>query len=58
MYLFFGKHDQIIPSSIGKKFQKGMKKHISFFIIDSGHRLLKENIFQEVAGKSGLFKQV
>ena len=51
MHLFFGKHDQIIPPEIGKKFQKGMEELISLNILDSGHQILKEMNLTEIASK-------
>jgi pimeloyl-ACP methyl ester carboxylesterase len=47
--LFYGKHDRIIPSAIGKNFRKGMEANISFHDMDSGHQLLKEKILKEIA---------
>lgn len=49
MHLFFGKHDRIIPPSIGIKFQKGMEEYISLTVLESGHHLLKENVVTEIA---------
>ncbi len=48
MVLFFGEYDIIIPPSIGKKFQKGMEEYISLNILESGHKLLKENTVKEI----------
>ncbi len=47
-HLFFGKYDLIIPPSIGKKFQKGMEEYISLNVLESGHKLLKENTVKEI----------
>jgi pimeloyl-ACP methyl ester carboxylesterase len=49
VYLFYGKYDKIIPSSIGKNFQKGMNACIYFYELDSGHKLLKEKTLKEIA---------
>ncbi len=49
VHLIFGKHDRIIPSSIGINFQKGMSDQITFHNLDSGHRLLKEKNLLEIA---------
>jgi len=49
VHLFFGKHDKIIPPSIGIRFQKGMEKYVTLNTLDSGHRLLKENTLKEIA---------
>jgi hypothetical protein len=45
VYLFFGKKDSIIPSSIGHYFVKDMADLCELTVVDSGHRLLtKENL--------------
>src|SRR5205085_1216696 len=49
MHLFFGRHDLIIPPSIGIRFQRGSEKSISLTILETGHRLLKESTLREVA---------
>ncbi len=47
--MLFGAYDQIIPASIGFKFQMGMEKQIGVHILNSGHRLLNENTGIEIA---------
>jgi pimeloyl-ACP methyl ester carboxylesterase len=49
--LFFGRFDTIIPPSVGRKFQKGMEKNITLTVLESGHRLLREQTLGEVAQK-------
>ncbi len=49
--LFFGKYDTIIPASIGLKFQKGMEKYVSVDILETGHKMMTEKTFLEIAKK-------
>ena len=49
VHLFFGKYDLIIPESTGKKFQKGMEIYIYLNVLESGHKLLKENTVKEIS---------
>ena len=43
VHLFFGKHDKLIPPSIGKKFQEGIKNK-NLHVVDSGHQLITDKI--------------
>ena len=40
--LLYGKHDRIILSSVGERFRKGIEKHCTVLLIDSGHQVLHE----------------
>ena len=46
--LIYGKHDRIILSSVGEKFQKGIKEHCILTVIHSGHQVLHEKHIQEI----------
>lgn len=47
--LFFGKHDRIILTSKGKKFQRGLQDFIVINELEAGHQLLKEKYAAEIA---------
>ncbi len=44
IHLFFGKHDHIIPPSIGKNFIRRLKNKSALHIVDTGHIMLKEKM--------------
>ena len=44
LYLFFGRHDAIIPSSYGRKFLKGLNDKTSLHVLESDHLLIKESV--------------
>lgn len=46
--LLYGKHDRIILSSVGKKFQKGIESYCTLTVIHSGHQVLHENHAEEI----------
>ena len=46
--LIYGKHDRIILSSVGEKFQKGIEEHCILTVIHSGHQVLHEKHIQEI----------
>ncbi len=43
-HLFFGRHDTIIPPSIGKRFIRKIHQKKSLHILESGHHLLKDSL--------------
>ena len=47
--MFFGKHDNIIPPSIGYQFEDEEKRMIKVTVLDAGHRLLTEATGKEIA---------
>lgn len=51
--LFFGKHDQIILTSKGKKFQKELQNFIIINELEAGHQLLKEKYADEISAAFG-----
>jgi pimeloyl-ACP methyl ester carboxylesterase len=44
LHLFFGRHDKLIPPSIGNHFAAGLNNKNCIHIIDAGHRLIREDI--------------
>jgi pimeloyl-ACP methyl ester carboxylesterase len=46
--LIYGKHDRIILSSVGERFQKGIEEFCSLTVIESGHQVLHENHAAEI----------
>ena len=46
--LLYGKHDRIILSSVGEKFQRGIESHCCIRIIHSGHQVLHEHHVEEI----------
>ena len=48
MYLFFGKFDKIIPTSIGKKFMNGVEKQVRLYELEEGHKLVKPEVLEKV----------
>ncbi len=51
LHLFFGKHDTIIPASLGKKFIRGLDVPYSLDILEMGHNLLKEKVATEIESR-------
>jgi pimeloyl-ACP methyl ester carboxylesterase len=51
LHLFFGRHDKIIPPSIGINYRKGYEKLISMEILETGHRLLTDKTLKEIGVK-------
>jgi len=48
IYLFFGKHDKVIPPVIGKKFVRGLRDKKSLHIVDAGHQMINEKMNAEL----------
>lgn len=46
--LIYGKHDRIILSSVGKKFQHGIEPYCELTIIHAGHQVLHEKHIEEI----------
>ena len=47
IHLFFGRHDKLIPPSIGKKFQAGLKSK-NLHVVEGGHQLITEKLHSEL----------
>jgi len=48
-HLFFGKHDHVIPPSIGKGFIKRLKNKNGLHIIEMGHIMLREKMNEYIS---------
>ena len=48
LFLFFGKYDRIIPSSIGRRFARGAENHVHFYELDEGHRMIRPDTLRKV----------
>jgi pimeloyl-ACP methyl ester carboxylesterase len=46
--LIYGKHDRIILSSVGEKFQTGIDKYCRISVIHSGHQVLQETHAKDI----------
>ncbi len=46
--LLYGKHDRIILSSVGEKFQRGIEAYCTLTVIEAGHQVLHENYANEI----------
>lgn len=46
--LVYGKHDRIILSSVGEKFQKGIEQQCNLSVIPSGHQVLHEKQAEDI----------
>jgi pimeloyl-ACP methyl ester carboxylesterase len=46
--LLYGKHDRIILSSVGEKFQKGIEPYCTLTVLHSGHQVLHEKHSGEI----------
>jgi pimeloyl-ACP methyl ester carboxylesterase len=46
--LLYGKHDRIILSSVGERFQKGIEEQCTLTVIHSGHQVLHEKHAEEI----------
>jgi pimeloyl-ACP methyl ester carboxylesterase len=46
--LIYGKHDRIILSSVGERFQKGIEEYCTVTVINSGHQILQEKHAGEI----------
>lgn len=49
--IIYGKHDKIILPARGEKFRKGIEKHCSITILESGHQLLQEKHANQIMDK-------
>ena len=46
--IVYGKHDRIILSSVGKRFQEGIEKFCTVTVIESGHQVLHEKHVEDI----------
>jgi len=47
--LFFGKHDVLMPPSLGQKFKSGLGKNCTVHVLPTGHQLISEKNLAAIA---------